>query len=378
MLSNKDVQRLLQRASNGVQVLSAFLDTSVNSENKRTFHVFLNRRRAQLAGAGAELERRQREAIGDALERLERWLADEYDESNKGVAFFTEVGGHWSEALQFPVVIQNRIVVAEHPVIGPLVEVLQRHRRHGVALVDRENLRLLGVCMATPVHEQRMRGEPLPAPRDLQRGGYSQQVVAQRRKAEEVKHYFKEFAAELAEYDRRHRPDDFLLLGTEENVKAFLDFLSTPLRQKVVQTAPLPESGLDAPTADVVAAVRPYIDGFSQRLEAEALETLRERLLKGHLAVSGFEPVLELLQNVRVEAVAIGRDLERSGARCLRCKFVLVGNDQSCPYCGGETRGAVDLVESVIRIAREQEVPTVFTAPSAMEEFGGIGALLRY
>ena len=47
MISKPDLQRLLQHEGTGKPILSLFLDMSVNSDNKRTYGVFLGQKRSQ-------------------------------------------------------------------------------------------------------------------------------------------------------------------------------------------------------------------------------------------------------------------------------------------------------------------------------------------
>lgn len=378
MISKNDIQRLLTHADGNEPIFSLFLDMAVNSENKRTYQVFLNQCKGDYAELASDRPSRHPEAIGEAFARAERWLADEFDESNKGVAFYTELGGDWMEALQLPVSVQNRLVVGERPLIGPLAQILERHRHHGVLLVDREHLRLLSVYLERMLHEREVTTEPYPVPHDVQRGGYSQANV-QRRKAEEVRHFFKEFALEVAEFDRRHRPSDLIVLGTDENVKHFLEHLSQPIREKVVYCGHLPDTGIHAPSSEVISHLEPFFTEQLRRAESTAVQILRERVDRRHLASAGFASTLEQLQEGKVESLVLSRGARSAGSRCVACGFYLATDDeQPCPYCGGETRQGVDVVELMIRLAEEQNVPIEFVGGDDMQPLDGVGALLRF
>jgi len=374
MISRNDIQRLLHRPDGGFPVLSTFLEMSVNAENKRTYHVFLAQQRSRFGSLASDRPGHHREAIGAALERIERWIGDEYREENKGVAIYTEIGGDWFEALQFPVPVRNRMVIADAPCITPLAQILETAHHHGVVMVDREHLRMMSVYLGEPLHEHEVKTDPYPVPHDVQRGGYSAPDF-QRRKAEETRHFFREFALEVAEFDRRYHPDDLVLVGTDENVKHFLEFLPPALGAKVVHTDHAP---IDAPAADVIQRLRPWFDEQTERREQAAAGLVHERVRQGHLAVSGFAPTLEQLQEGRVESVILARDIERPGARCTRCGFYLAETDADCPYCGGSLRHGVDLADAIVRLAAEREVPLQFVPPAALADLGGVAALLRF
>lgn len=374
MISKLDIQRLLHRPEGGPPVLSVFLDMSVDSDNKRTYDVFLSQHRRRHTELSSDREDHHREALGAAFSRVERWIDDEFDEANKGVAIYTEIGGEWLEALQFPVPIRNQITIDDRPIIRPLSELLERHHRHAVVIVDRESLRLLSIDLGVPVVEFEVETEPYPAPHDVQAGGYSAKDY-QKRKAEEVRHFFKEFAQEVGEFVRRYRPDDLILLGTEDNVSQFLDFLPQDLQEMVVHTDNAP----GPPTrAAVLERLGPFFDEQSRREELAAIDLLRDRVSQQHFAASGVASTLEQLQEAKVDTLVVARDLKSTGAQCLRCGFYLVQTDSACPYCGGDLEHGIDLAETMIRMAEEQEIAIEFVDPQALQDLGGAGALLKF
>lgn len=374
MISRNDIQALVERPDGGVPVLSVLLDMSVNSENKRTYRIFLNKERGKHAELASDREGHHPEELGEAFARVDRWLDNDYQEASKGAAIYTEIGGDWFEAHQLSVPLNNNVHIGPRPRVGPLLEVFQSYHQHGVVLVDREHLRMVSIFMDRALHEHKVDTEPYPAPHDVQRGGYSAPDF-QRRKAEEVRHFFKEFALEVGEFFERYRPDDLILLGTDENVRRFEEFLSAHVREKVVHTAHAP---VDAPTAHILERLRPFFEQLNEQETAAAVDVLRERVGQDHMATSGFHRTLEQLQEGKVETLVVGRGLEREGAKCEKCGFFLVRRDAPCPYCGGEVRDGIDLPEEMVRMAAEQAVTLEFVPPDAISDFDGIGALLRF
>ncbi|HEX2165594.1 MAG TPA: hypothetical protein VHG09_00030, partial [Longimicrobiales bacterium] len=251
MITTNDIQRLIQHNANGRPVLSLFLDMSVNSDNKRTHQIFLNKERTRFAELESDRANHHREPLGAVLESVDRWIEDSYDPVNKGVAIFAEIGGDWFEALQFPAPTRNRFEILEHPVIGPLSEVVSAHPQCGVIIVDREHLRLISVHMGVLGEDHRVDPDVIDTPHDVQAGGYSHKDY-QKRKAEEARHLFKDFGDEVTRFDQRVRPDVYLLLGTTENTQHFRELLSKTITDRIVHTAHAP---LGMPTADVVRLV---------------------------------------------------------------------------------------------------------------------------
>jgi peptide chain release factor subunit 1 len=374
MISREQVQRLIDRPSNGRNILSTFLDMSVSSDNKRTYRIFLNKEKASYQELDSDREGKHREAIGEAFARLEGWIDSNFDESNKGVAVYVELDGKWIEGFQFPLPVRNRLTVDPRPVVGPLVELVSRYRHHGVALVDREHLRLLSFYLDRAVHEREVTTDPFPAPHDVKRGGFSAPDY-QARKAEETRHFFKEFAAEVEDFVRRHRPDDLSILGTRENVKRFTDYLPQSIQGMIIHTDGIE---LDASVEEVRRKLAPAFERRLEEEEARSADLLRDRVRESHLAVAGFENTLEQLQAGKVQTLVVARDLHQQGARCEQCGFLFASPTESCTYCNGDIQLSVDLVEEVLRLAGDQDVTVEFVARSALDDLGNVGGLLRF
>jgi peptide chain release factor subunit 1 len=375
MISKHDLERLLNRPEGEHPVLSLFLDMSVNSDNKRTHQVFLNQRRAQFDELDSDRENRHHEAIGRAFARIQSWLDEEFAEENRGVVIYLEVGGDWFEALQFPVPVTNRFVIAERPYISPLAEVIQTYHHQGVVLLDREHVRILSVYLGTLLDEIEVHGKPYPTPNDVQAGGFSQQRF-QRRKREEMKHFFKEFAKEIDEFVRRYKPEDLVILGTDENVARFREFLSEKARDMIVYTGPM---GVDETASEILLRLQPHLDAERKRESDELLELLRERVKEDYLATAGFQGTLSALQEGKVDTLVIAQNQDdRTGARCTQCSYVFPREVETCPFDGAETVGGVNVVEEVIRMAEAQGAEIEFVPATEVQDLRGVGALLRF
>ncbi len=374
MITKQDLERLMSRESSGRPVLSLFLDMSVNQNNKRTWDVFLTQKRAQLEEIEPELMSREGSAVDALAVRIRAWLADDFDQSNRGVVIYAEIGGDYFEAMQFPVPVQNRLVVADRPLVGPLAQVLESYHHYGVILLDREHVRILSVYLGSLLDEIEVHGNPLPTNSHVKAGGYSQSRM-QRRKAEEMRHFFKDFAAEVEEFVDRYGPQDLVLLGTEENTAKFRDFLPDSLLQKVVYTGNM---WVDEPAAGVMEKLEPLLRADMDRHNREVVEQLKDRVAHDYLATAGFQGTLTALQEGKVDTLVLASDHRQDGVRCGQCGFVFARELKACPYDGSSTLEGVDVVEEMVRMAEGQGVQIAFAAANEVQELKGAGALLRF
>lgn len=378
MISRTDLERLIQRQNNGKPVLSLFLDMSVDANNKRNYHVFLGQKRAQFeelegnrpipTGNGNE------SGMGTLFERVHEWIEANFDESNRGLVIYAEVDGDWWEALQFPVSVQNRMVVAEGPVVAPLAQVLSEYEHYGVVLLDREHVRILSVYLGTLLDEMEYRGDPLPTPHQVQAGGYSHNRF-QRRKLEEMKHFFKDFAEEVDRFVHRYGPQHLVLLGTEQNVAKFREFLPQQLQHMVIFTGPAP---VDGPAAAILARLDPHLRAEQERESQELIEQVRDRAAHDYLATAGLQGTLTALQEGKVDTLVVARDGLQQGARCGQCGFVFVRDVNRCPYDGSEQLETVDVMEEMVRLAEQQGAEIQFADANAIADLRGAAALLRF
>ncbi|HEX8208938.1 MAG TPA: Vms1/Ankzf1 family peptidyl-tRNA hydrolase [Longimicrobium sp.] len=374
MITKQDLERLISREPSGRPVISLFLDMSVNHNNKRQWDVFLSQKRAQLEEIEPELIQREGPAVDELTARIRSWIANDFDQSNRGVVIYAEVGGDYFEAMQFPVPVQNRMVVNDRPLVGPLAQVLESYHHYGVILLDREHVRILSVYLGSLLDEIERHGEPLPVNSHVKAGGYSQSRI-QRRKAEEMRHFFKDFAAEVEEFVDRYHPQDLVLLGTEENTAKFREFLPDSILQRVVHTGNM---WVDEPAAGVMEKLEPLLRADLERREREVVEQLKDRVAHDYLATAGFQGTLTALQEGKVDTLVLASDHRQDGVRCGQCGFVFARDLKTCPYDGSSTLEGVDVVEEMVRMAEGQGVQIAFAAAAEVQELKGAGALLRF
>lgn len=369
-----EILRSITRHKPSKPVLTIYLDMSVTSDNKRTYKTFINQQRSRFPELGSD-DAHHREPLGVAIERAEAWLADEFDTQCKGAIVFAEVGGDWFHTISFPLPFTNRVEIGDTPLLSPLRAALSGERRYCVMAVDREHLHLVSVYIGQVEEDKVIAPDSDQSDKhDVQAGGWEHKDT-QKWKAEETRKSFKTFADEVEKMGQGRRADCYIVLGTDENVKHFVEFLPQQIRDKVVHTGHAPPT---AGTAEILRHVAPFIADVNARETARAIEELLSRVRGDHLVTAGWHDTLKELQEGKVDRLFIANNEAKEGVQCTQCGFYLVHRDGGCPYCGGALKDGVDLVESVVSMAAGQEVRLEFVTPDVMSGVEGVGALLKF
>lgn len=374
MVTHEDLVRLMEREEGRAPVLSLYLDLTPGPDHRRTHDVFLARQKQHLGTLAATLPGLRRAALDAAMERAARWTQDKAHSDTRGAALFAEVGGEWFQAVELPVPVPNLLTVGKLPAVAPLARVLQGQRRHAVALVERARLRMLSAWLGRVAAEEEVRSEITPALHEVHGEPFTEQRQ-QRRRLEEERHVFTGYAAALAAFAARHRADDVILAGTEENVAKLRRLLAPELAAKVARTAALPA---DAPAAEVVERLWPAPEDERDPELRDLLARLRERAGVGYLAATGLESTLAALQAGNAEAVVLPEGAAARGSRCTRCGFLFAEERAACPYDGAPAESGVAVVEEALRLAAAQGARARLLPPEQAREFAGAGVLMRF
>jgi peptide subunit release factor 1 (eRF1) len=375
MIARSDLESLAGRPAGQRPVLSIFLDTSVDSNQKRHHEGFLSRKQAEFLDNGNDRTAGFRQALTDAFARAAEWLRSGYHPDSRGVAFYVEVGGPWSAEYQFPIPLGNRIGLGDRPLLGPLAQVLRSYDHHGIVVVDREHARILSVYLGSLLEEVALAARKLP-PRNHQHqhSAFAEQRY-QRRKLEETRQAMEGFAAEIEAFVKTHQPRDLSILGTPENVARLRAALPPALDAMVIHTGSAPSG---ESTSRIIEAIQPVLRSQEEEHERELVDLLVQRLSVGHLATSGMQNTLAALQAGRVETLILSTNTDATGSRCTRCGFIFGPGVNACPYDGAPTDSGLPLIEELMRAAESSHADVRFVPSDGLADLPGVGALLRF
>ena len=279
------------------------------------------------------------------------------------------------QAFQLQVPVRPLARFAERPAVAQLAGILDRHERYAVALVDKDEARLLSVYLGQAEQVARITDT---YPGRTRRGGWAEARYSHHRDAHLHVHVLRVAEALLDEL--RRQPFDRLMVGGPDEARsAFLHVLPRTLRGRVAGSF-LAE--LFLPDEEVVERVRATEQAAQREAEAGLVRDLVDAAGARGPAVLGWEETLQALLEGRVHMLVLAEGQARRGSVCPAGHLALVEALRACPFCKGPLEPVEDLAEwaATQALNTDARIENVRggAAQSLMAGGDGIGAVLRY
>src|SRR5207247_1069507 len=255
----------------------------------------------------------------------------------RGVAMFGAGGDRFEEVLASRP-LPDRAALADAPYLLPLEALVERSESFCVVLVDRAKARLFTGALGR-IDERTGVFDDVPGRHD--QGGWSQ-ANYQRHIEDHVGRHLRHVGDVVMRVFKRRPFDHLILGGPEEPVKEFERILHDYLQRRVVDRLTLP---VTAGPADVLERTIEIEERLDTAREREVLDRLRAEAGAGRQGVVGLEPVLEALNEGRVDTLVVPFGVAAPGVRCTACGSLASGGER-CPMCGGRMQAVPDVVES--------------------------------
>ncbi len=244
-----DLKRLVRFASPDEDVLSLYVDTSLEHQTKPVVH----------AEVLEQLKVVKRWSKPAAFEQAKAFVRDQLHFEAQGQAFFFSPALRLKTAFDLPRSVKTQAWMGAHAVIRPLVAALDEYERFAVALVTRKHTRLFMVSLGEIEERGQVHAEGfIPH----QGGGGSSQERFQQRRNEHDKHYYRVVGKVLAELRKKHVFHRVIVVGTPAVRSAITSALPAALKRLVVA-----DTGLE--TFRAPELLLKYILKIEARLEAE-------------------------------------------------------------------------------------------------------------
>lgn len=304
----------------------------------------------------------------------------EHDGRGRGLVLFSCQADDFFRSYTLAVPIQSRARVMDSPFVKPLADLLNAYGYIGIALVDKQEARLFHLHLGELLEEAKFVGEQV---RHTKRGGGSQAAgrrggtAGQSRRTEELAERNLRTAADRASrFFQGHGVRRVLLSGTEATLAYFREVLPKSVQSLIVGTFPM---DMDAPAQEVVKRALQVADDSEREREERLVEQVLATAAKQTAGVTGLEPTLEAVRDGRIQTLVVQTAFQSPGLRCSSCGFLTSHSPKKCPYCEAEMEEISDAIDLAIReVMRSGGDVEIVQRTAALEEAGGIGALLRY
>jgi peptide chain release factor subunit 1 len=319
-----------------------------------------------------DLSHEMRSGLKADFDRLQTFFSEGLDRDGAhGLAVFAAGPDNVWSVLTLPWKVGDAARVADDFLLSPLVPLIGRGNGALVAVVGREQGRVLAL-RGGRLREVADRTEETQGRHD--QGGWSQSRF-QRHIDNLALEHFKDVADELDRlYRRLGRPRIVVVAGDETRAE-FGDVLSTELEDAVIGWT---NAEAHASDADLEPLVQPFIDQWRAGRENDALERWREEVGKNALGVSGWAETLEAASDGRVELLLYQAGVQRDAYRCPACGRAAAAQG-TCPLDGTTLEHRDDGLDLAVRLTLAYGGDLLAVEQSqALDPVEGVGAILRF
>jgi peptide subunit release factor 1 (eRF1) len=378
-MEGKELHEMFSRPERPYRsMLSVYLDVDQSrpSNLNRGFETQLKNLIADIRPTirdAAELER-----FNPAAHRITDFVSA-YQPQARGLGLFFDESDGFFRYVEFDVPIQREAHWDRTFYLQPLVTAFDQFETYGVAMLDRQNLRLFTVFLGH-IEEHVREGFGPDRVRHIKTSGTDHIYSASRiqRKADEKVRLNMKHAVKMIDWlvDTRHL-NRLILAGTREIAAEIRDLLPKRLAMRVIGEV---DVAMEAPASDVLAATMDVAETYERDTELQKVNEAITTASKTEKAVAGLGHTLKAVNSDRVWDLVYCQDFRAPGFECERCGGLFSIEKTSCQYCGGKLQAIDDVVERAVEQALRNgaKVDVVSgEAAASLADSGSIAAFLR-
>lgn len=281
------------------------------------------------------------------------------------IAVFASHKHNFLKFISLPLKLENILVVDSSPYIRPLARIQDEWESFTLLLVNTNSAKIFSVDMGLVEDTKKLSADIMNRHK---KGGCSQARFNRLRRGA-----IHAFLKEVVEALEKKADERIIIAGPGNAKNQLIDLLPKHLKDNIVEII-----GIDAD--DEAKLMKESIRLISEREKQESFEAvqqLKEEILKDGLAVYGVKETLEAVKNGQVELLIIKKDCKLRGWICEHCQVVDEGSRNKCPYCDKQT-SEVDVLEEILEFAKRTDAEIEFTDSEELADLGCIGAILRF
>ncbi len=306
---------------------------------------------------------------GEELKNFTNSMKDIEDviKKNKGnnIAIFTSHKHNFLKYLSLNVKIKNLLIVDSSPYLRPLARIHDEWESFTLLLVNSNYAKIFSISMGQVENTKKLSADIM---NKHKKGGFSQARFNRLRKGA-----IHEFLSEVIEALQKRADERIIIAGPGQAKLQLKSMLPKNLEDHLVET-------IDVNIDDEKELLKESIHLVSEKEKQkshEAVQHLKQEILKDGLAAYGIEETRDAVKNGQVELLIIEKDCKLPGWICEHCQLVKQGTNETCPYCGKKT-SKVDILEEILEFAERTDAEIEFTDDEEIAKLGHIGAILRF
>ena len=366
MLSEIDLRELLNYQSNQ-PVLSVYLNTDTTTGSAEAYKLQLRNMLKDIT-------------LQKDVTAVEKYIDYDFDWNGRSVAIFSCAPKKFFRSFPLAIPVRSRVRIDNHPHVKPLADLLDFYGGYGVALVDKQAIRLFYFHLGELREEEQMTGETI---KRTKRGGASSipgrrgGIAGQTNHTDEMIDRNMKEAADLAnQFFKGKKVRRILLGGTDDNLAQFRSLLPKTWQSLIVGSFPM---HIHASKDDVLGKVLQIGKEAEHKQEERLIDIVITSTAKKRGGVLNLGETFRAVHDRKVQTLLVREGFRVPGFRCQSCSFLTAQELATCPYCNGTFKPIPDVIELAVFDAMQNGIDVeIIHSDYKAKEFGSIGAILRY
>ena len=347
-------------------------------------HIFLSKRSKTgylLKIAQEEFGKESLESVKNDFDRINDYLDEKLSTAAHGIAFFVCDQLKIFEVFESFISFENEFAINSLPYLKQLLYVYDEYEKTLVILLNSHRSEIFDVKLGGYVAQ---RGD-LKA--ELQndvygfhkQGGWSQ-LRYQRGVQQEKEWHYGETALKVTEIFDAENYDNVIIVGIDFEVDNFIKYLPKRVIEKFIDAENYnPEENINTLLDKIITDL--YKKEKSK--EYDIVQDMIQRASSKDGACLGIDETIDLATQGRLDTLVVIKEDSKMGFKLGECLYTAKGQKRpGCPECNGQSRDT-DLIEELIRLTvknggRVELLDKETPSGEKMQEYGGIGGILRY
>jgi len=306
------------------------------------------------------------EELSNFIETMAEIISNVLNKSfNPAIAIFASHKHNFLRYIPLSIKLENLLVVDSSPYIRPLARMHDEYESFTLLLISSNYAKIYSISLGKVEDTKKLSAHIM---NKHKKGGWSQARFNRLRKGA-----IHSFLSEVVEELTKRADDGIIIAGPGITKHNFIEMLPKNLKERIIDVVDIDINDENKLLKQSVLLVSEK----EQEKSHEAVQLLKEEIMRDGMAVYGINETLKAVINGQVELLLIQEDIKIKGWICEHCQIVEEGVNKTCPYCGGKT-SEVDVLEEILEFAERTDAKVEFTDDEELKKLGNIAGILRF